>query len=205
MLDNRGFDLWADGYDKAVGLSDEENTYPFAGYKTILGRIYEFIMKKPNAAVLDIGFGTATLTAKLYENGCDIYGQDFSSRMIELASEKMPHAHLYRGDFSQGLAVPLKQHSYDFIVATYSIHHLTDDQKIRFIKELLGHLKEDGTLIIGDVAFENRDELDKCREESGDEWDDDEIYCVADELRKAFPGLSFEKITFCSGILMISG
>ena len=24
MLDNKGFDLWADGYDKSVGLSDEE-------------------------------------------------------------------------------------------------------------------------------------------------------------------------------------
>ncbi len=30
MLDNKGFDLWADGYDKSVGVSDEENTYPFA-------------------------------------------------------------------------------------------------------------------------------------------------------------------------------
>lgn len=27
MLDNKGFDLWADGYDKTVGVSDEENTY----------------------------------------------------------------------------------------------------------------------------------------------------------------------------------
>lgn len=205
MLDNKGFDLWADGYDKAVGLSDEENTYPFAGYKQVLGRIFEFIMQKPNAAVLDIGFGTAALTAKLYENGCDIYGQDFSSRMIELASEKMPHAHLYQGDFTQGLAAPLKQHSYDFIVATYSIHHLTDDQKIRFIKELLDHLNEGGRIMIGDVAFENRAELDKCRKANGDEWDDEEIYCVADELRQSFPRLSFEKITFCSGILTISG
>ena len=25
MLDNKGFDLWADGYDKSVGLSEEEN------------------------------------------------------------------------------------------------------------------------------------------------------------------------------------
>lgn len=33
MLDNKGFDLWADGYDKTVGVSDEENTYPFARYK----------------------------------------------------------------------------------------------------------------------------------------------------------------------------
>ena len=94
MLDSKGFDIWADGYDKAVGISDEENTYPFAGYKEILGRIYKTIMEKPGATVLDIGFGTGTLTAKLYENGCNIYGQDFSSRMIELASAKMPDAHL---------------------------------------------------------------------------------------------------------------
>ena len=43
MLDNKGFDLWADGYDKSVGLSEEENTYPFAGYKKVLGNIYKTI------------------------------------------------------------------------------------------------------------------------------------------------------------------
>ena len=31
MLNNTGFDLWADGYDKSVGLSDENDRYPFAG------------------------------------------------------------------------------------------------------------------------------------------------------------------------------
>ena len=107
MLDNKGFDLWADEYDKTVGVSDEENAYPFAGYKDVLGTIYKTIMKKANAVVLDIGFGTGTLTTKLYENGCTIYGQDFSARMIELASEKMPGAHLYQGDFTQGLVEPL--------------------------------------------------------------------------------------------------
>ena len=134
MLDSKGFDLWADGYDKAVGISDEENTYPFAGYKEILGRIYKTIMEKPGATVLDIGFGTGTLTAKLYENGCNIYGQDFSSRMIELASAKMPDAHLFQGDITNGLAVPLLLHRYDFIVATYSLHHLTDEQKKAFLQ-----------------------------------------------------------------------
>ncbi|MCR4896497.1 MAG: class I SAM-dependent methyltransferase [Lachnospiraceae bacterium] len=205
MLDKNGFDLWADGYDKMVGLSDEGNTYPFAGYRKILGSIYARIMEKPNPAVLDIGFGTGTLTAKLYENGCTIYGQDFSSGMMELASAKMPGAHLYQGDFSQGLVEPLKQNAYDFIVATYSIHHLTDSQKIILLKELLGHLKEGGRILIGDVAFESREELDKCRDRSGDEWDDEEIYCVADELKQVFPNLEFEKMTFCSGILTISG
>ena len=205
MLDSKGFDLWANGYDESVSVSDEDNTYPFAGYKRILGRIYELIMQKPNASVLDVGFGTATLTTKLYENGCVIYGQDFSSRMIELASEKMPDAKLYQGDFAQGLVDSLKQYSYDFIVATYSMHHLSDKQKIRFINELLGHLNDDGMILIGDVAFESRDELNRCREENDDKWDDDEIYCVVEELRPEFPDLSFEKITFCSGILMMSG
>ena len=32
MLDNKGFDLWANGYDESVSVSDEDNTYPFAGY-----------------------------------------------------------------------------------------------------------------------------------------------------------------------------
>lgn len=204
MLSSEGFDIWADGYDKSVGVSEEENSYPFAGYKKILGNIYKVVMEKPNSAVLDIGFGTGTLTTKLYENGCVIYGQDFSSRMIELAYEKMPDAHLYQGDFSKGLVEELNRESYDFIVATYSIHHLLDSQKIIFLKDLLEHLKDGGKILIGDIAFENRKELDKCKEESGDEWDNDEIYCVADELRTEFPNLVFEKMTFCSGILILS-
>ena len=161
MLDNKGFDLWADGYDKSVGLSEEENTYPFAGYKKVLGNIYKTIMEKSNSVVLDIGFGTGTLTRKLYENGCIVYGQDFSARMIELALEKMPDAHLYQGDFTKGLVEPLNQGSYDFIIATYSIHHLTDIQKIYFLKELRNRLREGGKILIGDVAFETRNELQK--------------------------------------------
>ena len=203
MLDNKGFDLWADGYDKSVGLSEEENTYPFAGYKKVLGNIYKTIMEKSNSVVLDIGFGTGTLTRKLYENGCIVYGQDFSARMIELALEKMPDAHLYQGDFTKGLVEPLNQGSYDFIIATYSIHHLTDIQKNHFLKELRNRLREGGKILIGDVAFETRNELQKCKEHCGNAWDNDEIYCVAEELKFEFPNLSFEKVTFCSGVLIL--
>jgi len=39
MLDNEGFDLWANNYDKTVNLSEEANTYPFCGYKNVLGYI----------------------------------------------------------------------------------------------------------------------------------------------------------------------
>ena len=203
MLDNKGFDLWADGYDKSVGVSDEKSTYPFAGYKDVLGTIYKIIMDKPNAVVLDIGFGTGTLTTKLYENGCTIYGQDFSAGMIELASEKMPNAHLYQGDFTQGLVEPLLAQRYDFIVATYSLHHLTDEQKVCFLRMLRDHLNPGGQVLIGDVAFENRSQLEQCQKAVGDEWDDDEIYFVVDELKKEFPSLIFTQISYCAGIISL--
>lgn len=103
MLNNKGFDLWADEYDKSVGASDEDETYPFAGYKAVLNKIYNCVLNSSAKTILDIGFGTGTLTSKLYEHECIIYGQDFSERMIELAHKKMPNAKLFYGDFSKGL------------------------------------------------------------------------------------------------------
>lgn len=203
MLNNKEFDLWADGYDKTVGISDEENTYPFAGYKKVLGFIFQTIMETKNAVVLDIGFGTGALTTKLYERGCSIYGQDFSSRMIVLASEKMPDAHLYQGDFSKGLVKPLRNCRYDYIVATYSLHHLTDAQKSDFLLDLRNNLKENGKIIIGDVAFETRKDLERCKMKAGDAWDNDEIYFVVEELRKDFPGISFMQMSDCAGVLIL--
>ncbi len=204
MLNNTEFDLWADGYDKTVGLSDEADTYPFAGYRKILASIFRTVLEVPNAAVLDIGFGTGTLTARLYERGCSIYGQDFSSRMLELAAAKMPNAHLYQGDFSKGLAEPLRNRRYDFIIATYALHHLTDPQKVAFLSSLRSQLNEGGKLLIGDVAFKTRADLEQCRRDAGADWDPDEIYFVFDELKPFFPSLSFQQVSRCAGIMSLA-
>jgi len=203
MLNNKGFDLWADGYDKSVGVSDEDGTYPFAGYKNVLNQIFNHILSASGKKVLDIGFGTGMLTTKLYEQGCDIYGQDFSERMIELAKQKMPDAVLIQGDFSKGLAVALTEQKYDAIVATYSLHHLTDEQKIKFISDLIPLLNDGGSVYIGDVAFDTRKSLEKCMLEAGDEWDDEEIYFVYDELLEAFTQMKFEQKSYCAGVLSL--
>lgn len=203
MLSNKGFDLWADNYDKCVGVSDEDGIYPFAGYKIILNEIYNRVLNSFAKTILDIGFGTGTLTTKLYEQGCIIYGQDFSDRMIEIAQEKMPTAKLFQGDFSDGLERPLLLNKYDAIIATYSLHHLTDTQKVNFIKSLLMLLNDGGCLYIGDIAFDTRTSLQKCKEEVGDEWDDDEIYFVIDELKLYFPTINFDKISNSSGIISL--
>lgn len=50
MLSSKGFDLWADGYDLSVGLSDEADSYPFAGYRRVLGTIYASVMERHGEA-----------------------------------------------------------------------------------------------------------------------------------------------------------
>lgn len=203
MLGNKGFDLWADGYDESVGLSDDENTYPFAGYKEVLNSIYNEVLASDSKRVLDIGFGTGTLTKRLYDRGLEIYGQDFSGEMIKIAQEKMPKAKFFAGDFTKNLVDFLKDNKYDAVIATYSLHHLTDEEKISFIKSLLTLLNPGGEILIGDVAFESRKDLEACKEKSKDYWDEEEFYFVYEDLKKYFEGLTFEKYSFCAGVLTI--
>ncbi len=203
MLNNKGFDLWADGYDKSVGLSDESGSYPFAGYKQILNAIYNRVLNAGARDILDVGFGTGTLTSRLYAHGLNVSGQDFSARMIALAREKMPNAALIQADFTDGLAPELSQKRYDAIIATYSLHHLSDAAKARFIRSLLPLLNDGGAIYIGDVAFETRAQLEACRAQAGGEWDGDEIYFVIDELKKVLPALRFERFSDCAGLITI--
>ncbi len=203
MLNSNGFDVWADGYDESVRLADESDAYPFAGYATILKEIYGRVCASGAKAVLDIGFGTGTLAGQLYQQGCDVFGQDFSSRMIQLAQGKMPRAQLYQGDFSLGLVQALKQQRYDAIIATYALHHLTDEQKVAFLQELLPLLQDNGCIYVGDVAFATRAQLEQCKAQAGDDWDASEIYFVYDELKQAFPQLRFEPVSHCAGLLTL--
>lgn len=203
MLNSNGFDVWADGYDESVRLADESDAYPFAGYAAILKEIYGRVCASGAKAVLDIGFGTGTLAGQLYQQGCDVFGQDFSSRMIQLAQGKMPRAQLYQGDFSLGLVQELKQQRYDAIIATYALHHLTDEQKAAFLQELLPLLQDNGCIYVGDVAFATRAQLEQCKAQAGDDWDASEIYFVYDELKQAFPQLRFEPVSHCAGLLTL--
>ena len=126
MLNEDGFDRWAEDYDGDTAKSDGEGSYPFAGYQRVLNTIARRVLARGTPRVLDLGFGTGTLTERFYRAGCQVFGQDFSPEMLAIARGKMPGAGLYLGDLAQGLAPELAGREYDCIVATYSLHHLTD-------------------------------------------------------------------------------
>ncbi|WP_377889944.1 class I SAM-dependent methyltransferase [Alkalihalobacillus sp. R86527] len=207
MLSKQGFDLWANEYEQSVQMSEDRESYPFAGYKEILNAIYNEVMQSKGAKVLDIGFGTGVLASRLYEAGHDINGIDFSNEMIRIAQLKMPYAHLIEWDLSNGLPEHFKQKQYDFIISTYALHHISDQEKVTFIEELLPKLSEGGKILIGDVAFENRSKLEECRHNNLHHWDEDEFYFAFDEMKKALEGtckLEFHGFSHCGGVIQLS-
>jgi len=205
MLDSKGFDLWADGYDAAVQISDDDDKYPFAGYKDVLAVIYADIMEKHPCNVLDIGIGTAVLAEQLYKNGNSITGVDFSQKMLAAAQEKMPEATLFCHDFTQSLPSKLNGQSFDFIVMTYSIHHLDDPQKLQLFDVLAKMLNPNGKIFIGDIAFETAKAQDACAVDAGDEWDGDEHYVVLEKLQPHLKKFDFayHQVSHCAGILTL--
>lgn len=204
MLDNKGFDLWADGYDKSVNLCEEDNEYPFAGYKDVLNTIYNHIRSKNEAKILDIGFGTGVLTKRLYDDGYEIWGIDFSDKMINISKEKMPDANLIKYDFAEGVPDEIESEKFDFIISTYALHHLNDTEKVKFLTKLLNLLNNKGMILIGDIAFETREMHDKCKLDCGEgNWDDDEFYLIFDEIKESFKDVEFTQISHCGGVLQL--
>ncbi len=206
MLNKHGFDIWANGYENSVVESYNNDSYPFAGYKEIINSIYNEIMKKPKSNVLDIGIGTGILAKKLYDNAHKITGVDFSQKMLSISAAKMKDALLIQYDFTIGLPNKIKNRKFDFIVFTYSIHHLNDNKKTELLNSLKSYLAPGGKILIGDISFKKADDLSACKIKYAAEWDNDECYYSYEDTKNhlEFPQKSYQQISFCGGIMTLS-
>jgi len=209
MLTKEGFDQWAADYDKTVSDKEKNDSYPFAGYQEVLSFIEKAITASApgGGSVLDLGFGTAALTSRLYQKGFQICGVDFSKDMLALAKEKMPAAELYQGDFSLGFPEMLKGRAFDFIIGTYSFHHILPARRVDFFRGLARHLTENGRIFVGDLVFPSSREYEACHKKFSDIWDEDEIYFTADvwkrQMREIDLACEFHPVSFCAGVLTI--
>ena len=89
MLNSTGFDSWAGDYDESISKLSEG--YPFEGYYEVLSFVNRCVYLSKGTRVLDIGIGTGLLTEELYRQGAEIFGIDFSPKMLELAKRIMPN------------------------------------------------------------------------------------------------------------------
>jgi len=204
MSNKDEFDSWAESYDNSLV---NPKGYPFEGYREVLGFISNTVNASRKSDILDIGVGTGNLSVLLYEKGARIDGVDFSTKMLEKAKEKMLAGNFYLFDFSHGLPPKLLSKKYNYIVSSYAFHHLSDSAKLDFILMLKDLLKENGKIIIGDISFLNRRSLYECRRASGESWDNDEYFVIAESfvplLKSSGMDVNYTQISFCAGVLEI--
>ncbi len=201
------YDEWSENYDQYVEEAEKKGHFPFAGHSVVLETIKKTIKTySKGGSILDLGSGTGMLDRDLAASGYEVTGVDFSPKMVEIAKANAPAATFYEFDLSKGvLPEEIKDKKFKFIVSSYLFHSLPKEGRIAFIKSLRKeNLEDDGLILLGDVAFKNETELEACKSSAGSTWRTDADYPVYDEFRKEIPGLVFQKISFCAGIMALA-
>lgn len=110
---------------------------------------------QPGHRVLDLGCGTATLTIllKQHQPQSTVVGLDGDPVVLACAREKAAAAGIDIS-FDEGMAyqLPYPDRSFDRVVASLLLHHLTLDDKRRALRETARVLKPSGELHIADYG-----------------------------------------------------
>jgi ubiquinone/menaquinone biosynthesis C-methylase UbiE len=105
--------------------------------------------------VLDLGCGTGTLTLMIQRAHPDarVFGIDVDPEILARARQKATRAHS-QVVFDQGVAfqLPYRDRSFDRVLSSLVIHHLTDENKRRAILEAYRILKPGGEIHIFDFG-----------------------------------------------------
>ncbi|MDD5625990.1 MAG: class I SAM-dependent methyltransferase [Patescibacteria group bacterium] len=104
--------------------------------------------KKESVEILDFCCGTGVFPRKwlIKLNNIKYLGVDINSNFIKFAKKKLKDN---RFNFVVDDSVLFKtDKKFDIILATSSYHHIKDNRKRAFLKNIFSHLKKDGILIV---------------------------------------------------------
>lgn len=156
---------WLEKYDQR--MQSLKRLY----YKETLKQLPILVSAQRDKLVLDVGTGTGNSAVPFLESGCRVIGIDPSEKMLEKAKDKL---NKWQGLFSiqrvddPFLHIPYDDKTFDIAISAYAIHHLSDINKHKAIKEMKRVLKTDGLIAIADTMFKNETHKSSALLEYGD-------------------------------------
>ncbi len=123
--------------------------------KAFKHRLIDVADIQPNAAVLDLGCGTATLTLMLKQEhpSAQVTGIDVDDRILDIARAKIK-AQSAAIQLDKGLAfeLPYPDGHFDRVLSSLVMHHLSTSDKLRTFAEIHRVLKSAGQVHIADFG-----------------------------------------------------
>lgn len=154
-VDLYNHDNLARNYDRQVQKTDDPIR---EGYDDVLDWVVEHAEIDATSSVLELGSGTGNLTRRVDVCG-NIVCVDISTAMEARAAEKIAHLENRRFIVSDVLEyVTRTDDTYDAIISTYTLHHLTEEEKMPFLEACRSRLKHGGRLVIGDLMTASTDD-----------------------------------------------
>lgn len=110
---------------------------------------------QPESKVIEIGFGDGYLLS-LLQKRYQTFGADISQEIIDNVAKKMPKVSFRRIDVGGGL--PFSDNSFDGLIASEVLEHMTDAELSKCTEEICRVLKKGGIAILTFPAEENMKE-----------------------------------------------
>ena len=139
------YDWLTASYDTLIRL-----TMPERAFKQ---KLIELAGIRAGQAVLDVGCGTATLAimAKRAHPEADVVGLDGDPKILAIAARKVSAAALAIPlHYGMAFELPYSDASFDRVLSSLVLHHLSSDDKLRTLLECNRVLRPRGELHIAD-------------------------------------------------------
>jgi len=131
-------------YDKNSGIYANK----FMNFEIYIERVKEFAeFLNVNDKILDLGCGPGNVGKQLNlcEKDISVTGVDLSEQMIKLAKQNVPNGTFHCQDIR---SINFEEKSFDAIILSFCVVHLSDDEMVELIEKVSTYLKENGKLYL---------------------------------------------------------
>jgi len=144
-------DAEAAGYDNDVrNEADPIRT----AYREVLRWVVQQAHITPSSRVLELGSGTGNLSELITSCG-ELVSVDVSENMEAIARGKVRHLanrRFIKTDILEVFSHELGE--FDVVISTYTVHHLTDQEKKQLFALVFNHLLPTGAAVFGDLMLQ---------------------------------------------------
>ncbi|MBV9877700.1 MAG: class I SAM-dependent methyltransferase [Verrucomicrobia bacterium] len=151
-------DAEAAGYD--IDVRNEADPIR-TGYRDVLRWVVEQAHITPSSRVLELGSGTGNLSELITSCG-ELISVDISENMEAIARRKVRHLanrRFIKTDILEVFSHELGE--FDVVISTYTVHHLTDQEKRALFALVFNHLVPTGAAVFGDLMLQNGSEKEE--------------------------------------------